>query len=81
MVCWWELSPRHVFETCAAVRAAREKTGIASFVAACESANVPAYHLYVGGKDPNLCEVPLPEYLDRGAALLKLQSSWLELIS
>ena len=73
---------RHVFEKCgaAAVQAARARTGITAFVDACEAASLPAFNLYVNGKSVDLSEVPMPEYLARGDALLALQSSWLELV-
>ena len=72
----------HVFEKCgaAAVQAARARTGITAFVDACEAASLPAFNLYVNGKSVDLSEVPMPEYLARGDALLALQSSWLELV-
>ena len=75
------LTCRHVFETCEAVGATRVRAGIAAFVTSCEAAGKPAYHLFVNGKDANLGDIPLPVYLERGAALLALQNSWLEHLS
>ena len=57
------------------------RTGIAAFVTSCEAAGKPAFHLFTSGKDANLDDVPLPVYLERGAALLALQNSWLEHLS
>ena len=61
---------------------ARERTGIAEFLATCEatSTSAAAYFLFVSGKDADASEVPFEEFMSRGAALLALQSSWTRLL-
>jgi len=75
------LSCRHVLESCEAVQDARIWSGIADFHSACKAAGPPAYHLVVTGKTPELIDVPFEEYIERGNALLMLQSARLQKLS
>ena len=73
------LSCRHVLESCEAVQDAR--SGITDFLSACKAAGLTAYHLFVTGKTPELIDVPFEEYIERGNALLMLQSARLQKLS
>jgi len=75
------LSCRHVLESCEAVQDARIGSGIADFLSACKAAGLPAYHLFVTGKTPELIDVPFEEYIERDNALLMLQSDRLQKLS
>lgn len=71
-----------MFEVCRAVDETRGTTGIASYLDACTAAGVPRalrYSMYVNGLDPDGSELTLSAYLERGAALGDLQTSWLAL--
>ena len=68
-------------ESCEAVQDARVGSGIADFLSTRKAAGLPAYHLFVTGKTPELVDVPFKEYIERGNALLMLQSAWLQKLS
>ena len=60
----------------------RSATQVSSFITSCHLKNISlskTYSLFLNGKDSNLKDVDVLEYLERGKCLDDLRSLWLSL--